>query len=304
MRVLFLINANAASVTARAGVVIGKALSADHKVEVGETRRRGDAQRLASQAAADELDAVVALGGDGTINEAANGLAGSHTALGILPGGSTNVFARTVGFANDPIHATGQLMTSMAENRIRRVGLGNVDGRRFLFHLGIGIDAAIVARVERHGALKRWAGHPWFVYAGLRTYLTDYDRKRPLIRVTLSDGRVLAPNFLTVVQNTNPYSFLGDRPLDVAPHAGFDSPLSVFTIKNLRPTTAFGLVASALGTGRHLRESRFTDYIAEIDSLTVHADAPVPTQVDGELLGDRENLLIRHEPEILDLFFP
>src|SRR5215472_2807528 len=160
MRILLLVNASASSVTPRARVVIQKALAADHEVTVAETSRRGHASRLAQGAAADGLDAVIVLGGDGTLNEAANGLAGSETALGVLPGGSTNVFARTIGMTNDPIEATGELLAALGGGLggITRVGLGNVNGRRFLFHVGVGFDAAVVAQVERRSALKRYLG--------------------------------------------------------------------------------------------------------------------------------------------------
>src|SRR5580700_3204960 len=113
MRLLLLVNTSASSVTARGRVVIQKALAADHEVQVAETSRRGHGTRLALGAAARGIDVVVALGGDGTLNEAANGLAGTSTALGVLPGGSTNVFARTIGFVNDPIEATGQLLVAL-----------------------------------------------------------------------------------------------------------------------------------------------------------------------------------------------
>src|SRR3984957_10210417 len=106
MRLLLLVNASAASVTARARVVIHKSLSADHEISP-----------------AGGLDAVSVLGGDGTLNEAANGLAGSATALGVLPGGSTNVFARTIGMTNDPIEATGELLTALSQHSTRRIGL-------------------------------------------------------------------------------------------------------------------------------------------------------------------------------------
>src|ERR671912_1976787 len=113
MRVLLLVNSSASSVTPRSRVVIQKALSADHDVTLAETSRRGHATRLAQGAAADGVDVVVVLGGDGTLNEAANGLAGTETALAPLPGGSTNVFARTLGIADDPVEATGQLLSSL-----------------------------------------------------------------------------------------------------------------------------------------------------------------------------------------------
>src|ERR671911_2328126 len=121
MRVLLLVNSSASSVTPRSRVVIGKAISADHDVTVAETSRRGHAARLAQGATKDGTDVVVVLGGDGTLNEAANGLAGSRTALAALPGGSTNVFARTIGMTNDPIEATGQLLDALEQSHIRRV---------------------------------------------------------------------------------------------------------------------------------------------------------------------------------------
>src|SRR5947209_10196585 len=123
MKVLLLVNASASAVTARGRVVIQKALSADHDVTTAETSRRGHASRLAQGAAADGVDVVVVLGGDGTLNEAANGLAGTATALGVLPGGSTNVFARTIGLPNDPMEATGSLLSALSRGAIRRVGL-------------------------------------------------------------------------------------------------------------------------------------------------------------------------------------
>ena len=178
MRLLLVVNTSASSVTARARVVIHKALSADHEVVMKETNRRGHAARLAQGAAADGLDAVVVLGGDGTLNEAANGLAGSPTALAVLPGGSTNVFARTIGMANDPIEATSQLLSALAAGSVERVGLGQANARYFLFHAGIGFDAAVVAGVEKLASLKRYAG-PALVPGGSPVHLGARVRPPP-----------------------------------------------------------------------------------------------------------------------------
>src|SRR5207253_9329453 len=135
LRLLLIVNSSASSVTARGRVVIQKALSADHEVTLAETNRRGHATRLAQGAAREGVDAVVALGGDGTLNEVANGLAGTDTALAPLPGGSTNVFARTIGLPNDPIEATGALLSGLETGHIDDVGLGSLNGRYFLFHV-------------------------------------------------------------------------------------------------------------------------------------------------------------------------
>jgi diacylglycerol kinase family enzyme len=304
VKVLLLVNSKASSVTPRSRVVIGKALAADHEVTLAETSRRGHATRLAQGAAAAGTDVVAVLGGDGTLNEAANGLAGTGTALAALPGGSTNVFARTIGLPNDPIEATGVLLDALARRSIERVGLGSVNGRYFLFHTGVGFDAAVVEQVERRSGLKRYAGHPLFVYAGFDTWIRHYDRSRPRFAVHHADGSVIDDGYLTIVLNTSPYTFLGNRPLDLAPEATLERGLAAVTVR----TMAFGrflrIIGSALGSGRALRRSRWVDHRVDLKALSIQAYGPVPYQVDGDHLGDAETLDFRHEPEVMDLVLP
>jgi diacylglycerol kinase family enzyme len=304
VRLLLLVNAQASSVTPRGRVVIGKALSADHDVTVSETSRRGHAARLAQGAAASGADAVVVLGGDGTLNEAANGLAGTTTALAPLPGGSTNVFARTIGLPNDPVEATGVLLDALARRSIRRVGLGSVNGRYFLFHTGVGFDAAVVEQVERRSELKRYAGHPLFVYAGFDTWIRHFDRSRPRFSVQHDDGSVVDDGYLTIVLNTNPYTFLGNRPLDLAPEATLDRGLAAVTVRTMAFHRFLPIIGSALGSGRLLSRSRWVDRRTDLAGLTVRSFGPVPYQVDGDHLGDAELLEFRHEPDVLNLVLP
>lgn len=285
-------------------MVIRKALSADHDVTLAETTRRGHATRLAMGAAASGTDVVVVLGGDGTLNEAANGLAGTDTALAPLPGGSTNVFARQLGLPDDPIEATGGLLDSLEQGRLVPIGLGVVNGRYFLFHVGVGFDAAVVAQVERRAALKRYAGHALFAYAGFDTWLRHYDRARPHFSVHHADGAVVDDGYMTLVLNTNPYTYVGNRPFNLAPDATLDRPLAVTTIRSLRSWSFLALMASALGTGRRLRASRLVDYRADVSSLTIRGFGPFPYQVDGDYLGEVEALEFRHEPEVLRLVMP
>lgn len=304
MRVLLLVNPFASSVTARSRVVIQKALSADHEVTLAETSRRGHATRLAQGAAAEGVDVVVALGGDGTLNEAANGLAGSACALAALPGGSTNVFARTIGLPNDPIEATGQLLDALEHRRIERVGLGTCNGRYFLFHLGIGFDAAVVSQVERRANLKRYAGHPLFVYAGFSTWIRHYDRSRPRFSVRYPDGSVVDDAYFAICLNTNPYTYLGNRPLDLAPEATLDRGLAMVVVRTLELGKTLRIIGSALAGGRHLRSSRWTDHRVDLTGAVVEGFGPFPYQVDGDYLGELERLDIGHEPEVLDLVLP
>jgi diacylglycerol kinase family enzyme len=304
VRLLLIGNPSASSVTPRGRVVIAKALAADHDVTVAETSRRGHATRLAQGAAAAGAEVVVVLGGDGTLNEAANGLAGSRCALAPLPGGSTNVFSRTIGLPNDPIEATGDLLTALDRRSIRRVGLGVVNGRYFLFHVGMGFDAAVVAQVERRAGLKRYAGHPLFVYAGFDTWIRHYDRSRPRFAVHHADGTVVDDGYLGICLNTNPYTYLGNRPLNLAPEATLDRGLAMVTVRTLAFARTMRIIGSALGSGRYLRDNRWTDYRHDLTSLVVTGHGPFPYQVDGDHLGDAERLEIRHQPEVLDLVMP
>lgn len=304
MRILFVVNAFASSVTARSMVVIRKALSADHDVTMVETSRRGHATRLARGAANDGADVVVVMGGDGTLNEAANGLVGTDTALATLPGGSTNVFARTIGLPNDPIEATGDLLEALAAESIRPVGVGAVDGRCFLFHTGVGFDAAVVEQVERRASLKRYAGHPLFIYAGFSTWFRHYDHSRPRMAVQLADGAVIDDGYFTIVLNTSPYTYLGNRGLDLTPEATLDTGLSVVSIRTMDFVKMLALIGSGIGSGKHLRSSRHALVAHDLAKLDIVGHGPVPYQVDGDFLGTAERLRFEHRPESLRLVTP
>jgi diacylglycerol kinase family enzyme len=303
MRMLLIVNPFASSVTARNRVVIQKALAADHELEVAETHRRGHATRLAQDAAKRGLDIVIVLAGDGTLNEAANGLVGSSTALAALPGGSTNVFARTIGLPNDPVDATALLVESLARESVRRIGVGSVNGRCFLFHTGIGFDAAVVREVERRDLLKRWAGHPLFLYAAAATWFRRYRRRPPRFSVTLEDGSVVPDAVFAVCLNTNPYTYLGNRPLDLTPGSGLDQPLAVVIFRDLRLVTLLPSLGAAM-RGRGVRTSRRVLDHRDQRIVIVTADPPVPYQVDGDDLGDAGRLEFRWTPHALWLVVP
>lgn len=310
--------------TGRRRVLIHKALSADHEVRLIATQRRGHASKLARSAAIAGDDAVVVLGGDGTLNEAANGLAGSDTALAVLPGGSTNVFARILGLPDDPIDAVAELLGALEGFSVEPIGLGSVNGRYFLFHCGIGFDAAVVAEVERRGPWKRWAGHPLFIYAAVTTWLRGVDRRRAPLTVRYPDndaGNAASPDddrtstsgdpaddgadrgFVTMILNANPYTFLGDRPLDLVPEAALDTPLAAVTVNDLSLRRLLPLVGRALGSG-DVRDCQGVRVRTDLRSATVEADPPVPYQIDGDHLGSGHRFEIRWTPEALNLVVP
>ena len=306
MKVLLLVNPFSSSVTARTRVVIRKALAGDHEVELVETARRNHATRLAQGAAANGVDVVVVLGGDGTVNEAANGLAGSHTALAVLPGGSTNVFARTIGLPNDPIESTAVVLEALEAGSIKRVGLGVANGRYFCFHVGMGYDAALVEQVERRSGLKRWAGHPLFMYAGLDTWLRHYDRKHPHFSVRYPNGDHVDDGYFAVCCNTNPYTYVGNTPFDIAPDAHLDNGLTMVTVRSLRVDRILRVVARALKGDGALQRDPAVHYRPDVDELVVEGlnGKPFPYQLDGDYLGEVDRIELRHAPAIMDLVLP
>jgi diacylglycerol kinase family enzyme len=247
---------------------------------------------------------VVVLGGDGTLNEAANGVVGSDTALAILPGGSTNVFARTIGVVDDPVEATGHLVAALASRSMRRVGVGVVNGRYFLFHVGMGFDAAVVAQVERRATFKRYASHPLFVYAAFATWFGHFDRSQPRFSVHYADGTVVDDGYLGICLNSNPYTYLGSRPLDLAPDASMTTAMAMVTVRTLEFWPFIGIVASALGSGHRMRHHRRVDYRAGVQSLTVRGHGSFPYQVDGDYLGEVDHLAITRQGDALTIVSP
>jgi diacylglycerol kinase family enzyme len=304
VRVLLIVNTTASSVTARKRVLIQKTLGAEHDLEVMETSRRGHAARIARGAARRDVEVVAVLGGDGTLNEAADGLVGTDTALAPLPGGSTNVYARTLGIPHDPVDATVQLLRSLGRRSFRRIGLGRVNARYFLFHAGLGFDAAVVAQVERHSSIKRYAAHPIFVVAAFDTWLRTYDHSRGRFTIRLDDGTVIEGGTLAIVSKTSPYTYLGHRPFLIAPEAGLDTPLSINVITAKRAASILSLAAAALVSPQTLDRHPNVEHHAGVTAVTVTADEPFPYQVDGDYLGEVTRLDFSYEPDVLTLVVP
>jgi diacylglycerol kinase family enzyme len=306
VRVLLLVNATASSVTARKRVGVRKDLSAHHEVEVAETSRRGHATRLARAAANDGFDVVAVLAGDGTLNEAADGLAGTPTALAALPGGSTNVYAKTLGMPHDLIAATKTLLDALDQRSFVRVGVGVVNGRRFLFNCGIGFDAAVIRRVERYGEMKRYASHPLHIVAAFETWFRHYDHSKPRFDLVVGDrgDDRIEGCYFAIVSKTSPYTFLGPRPLHVAPEANLASPLAITAFRRFDPVTLLAGATSAMRRGRYLQRRRGVEHRHDVTHVMAEGRAPFPYQADGDDLGDAESLAITYEPDALTIVVP
>jgi diacylglycerol kinase family enzyme len=315
VRVLLLVNPAASAVTTRARVGVERILRDAFGVDVVETTRRGHAVELARDAVRETYDVVAVLAGDGTLNEAAGGLAGSAVALAPLPGGSTNVFARTLGVAYAPEDAARQLVESLRRGSRRRIGLGaavpatEVE-RHFLFHLGVGFDAAIIRRMEARSYLKRHFAHPAFAVATVDTWLRHYDRgarirfRAGTAGATDTADDVVALGPYAVISNSDPYAYVGHRPLRIAPDASLDIALTVTVLTSLRLPLVLRAAASAVGKIDFLATSPEIVQIADVGTVSVRADDPFPWQVDGDYLGEVEHLEISHRPDCLTVVTP
>jgi diacylglycerol kinase family enzyme len=193
---------------------------------------------------------------------------------------------------------------------IRRIGMGSANGRYFLFHAGLGFDAAVVQQVERRGSLKRFAGHPLFLYAGTMTWLRYYDRTRPHFDLVVGDGRSPGRDipgvYFALALKSNPYTFLGDRALDVAPEAGLDTPMTVVALQTLHLPTLLGVIVATM-TGRggpRLAQRKNVAYASGLTEVDVHGRIPFPHQLDGDYLGEVQDLEIRYQPDALNLVVP
>ncbi len=291
-RVRLIINPFASTVTTKSIAAVRLGLSA-HDVSEVTTTARDHATELAREAADEGVDAVAVLGGDGTVNEAANGLLGAdtETALAPLPGGSTNVFVRTLGLPRKPAPAARAIAIALEKGSSRHIPVGTANGRVFLFHVGIGFDAAVVAQVERRAELKRKIGQAIFVYAAFATWFRHYDRTRPRFRVAGDDGTGV-DGYFAICLNTNPYTYLGLRPFNVAPGATGENGLTAVTLTRFGVGTLLGVTARALGKGESVARHPAVDIRRDQPRLVVTGHGPVPWQADGDYLGEATELVL------------
>ena len=286
--------------TARNTVTVHERLSQHHDVQVVETNRRGHATRFAEDAARRGIDVVVAYGGDGTLNEVATGIATTDTALAVLPGGSTNVFARTLGMPNDALEAIDLIIEALSRNDISPIGLGRANGRFFTFHTGIGYDAAVVRRVEQRAGLKRYAGNPLFIAAALRTWGLDYDKKRPHFSLDFGDGNTVDNGFFSIIMNTNPYTYLGNRPFDIVPSTSLSTGLSVVTFTSLKTTQMLRTLVSAL-QGGGVKNFPWLDIRTNVQQVVASDSRAFPYQLDGDYLGEIQKVEFEFVPNAIRL---
>jgi diacylglycerol kinase family enzyme len=325
VRALLIVNPHATSTTRLRRDVIARALASAVELEIVETRYRGHGTSLAADAASAGYGLVITLGGDGTVNEAVNGLLrpsrppAALPALAALPGGSANVFARALGLAPDPVDATGQVLSALAAGRFRSIGLGLADDRYFTFNSGMGLDAEVVRAVEGRRAHGRSVSPALYMRMAGRQFWRLTDRRTPAMHLgspapggpapedAAPEDAAPAPEdadgiplFWCTVSNTSPWTYVGRRPVQTNPEASFDAGLDVFGLRSLstpRTLSTLRQMLSARQAGPPRGRGVVTAH--NLTMLTLTADRPVAFQIDGEYVGERERVSFRSVPDAL-----
>jgi diacylglycerol kinase family enzyme len=305
VRGLLVVNPKATTTTERSRDVLVHALRADLDLEVVQTTHRGHATEVGRRAAKERVDLLLALGGDGTVNEAVNGLledgpAPDGPALAVVPGGSTNVFARALGLPADPVEAAGQLLDALREGRRRRVGLATADGRWFTFCAGMGLDAEVVDAVERRRERGRRVSGALFVRSALAQFYRETEREEPGLTLEIPGEDPVDGLFLVIVQNTAPWTYLGSMAVNPCPEASFDTGIDLVGLRRLRTVSTLRHVRQLVQPGSRLRGR---DVVGRHDlaECTLRAARPTALQLDGEAVGERDAVHLEAHPEALSV---
>ncbi|MGH2852962.1 MAG: diacylglycerol/lipid kinase family protein [Solirubrobacteraceae bacterium] len=301
-RMLIIVNPYASTVSDGLRHLVVHALQGRFEVDAVDTEARGHATELCREAAHEGYDVVVAFGGDGTVNEAANGLLGSPTPLTCLPGGSANVFGKMLGIPGELVDATEHLLGMADDWRIHKVDLGVVNGRCFTFASGLGLDASVVQRVDAKPRLKARLGPWFFTWVAVTTFARRYLLRPPRLTTLLAGEEY--PGVTAIVQNGSPFTYFRNRPIEIADDAKLDSgTLATCVLRRARPIDMPFIAWRAFSRRARLSRHRQVTPLSDATELTVRsADGkPLPLQVDGDYLGEVEEARYSIMPRALNV---
>jgi len=307
-RMLIIVNPYATTVSVRLRNLVVYALQGRYEVEAVLTEAQNHATEIGREVRDHGYDIVVAFGGDGTLNEVANGLAGTDVPVSMLPGGSTNVVCRTLGIPNDVVDATEHLLALADDWAPRKIDLGTVDERYFVFACGVGIDATVVERVDAHPRLKAKAGPYYYSWAGISAFYRKYLYNA--VRVRVETGGESAEGVTAIVQNSDPFTYFASHPIRVCEGIAIDDgTLSMGVMKRATqrdaPTLIARLFSERRPAARHRQVQHFDDVTAAtVSSISEDKDGnprPFPLQVDGDYIGDRTQIALGIDPGALTI---
>jgi diacylglycerol kinase family enzyme len=307
-RMLIIVNPYATTVSDRLKNLVVYALQARYEVEAVDTEAAEHAIEIGREARTGGYDIVVAFGGDGTLNEVANGLAGTDVPVSVLPGGSTNVVARTLGIPNDVVDATEHLIGLADDFRPRKIDLGRCNGRRFVFACGVGLDATVVKRVDAHPRLKARARQWYYTWAAVSGFYRHY--LRDPVRLELEVNGETYEGVTAIAQNSDPFTYFAKVPIRICEDIDLDDgTLSMALLRRAKQRDMLPIASRVLSKSLHASKHRQIEEFDEVTSATVRAVSkdgdglprPFPVQVDGDYIGEYTELDFAVEPGALTI---
>jgi diacylglycerol kinase family enzyme len=307
-RMLLIVNPYATTVSDRLKNLVVYALQGRYEVETVTTESQNHATEIGREVRDHGYDVVVAFGGDGTLNEVANGLAGTDVPVSVLPGGSTNVVCRTLGIPNDVVDATEHLLAVVDEWSPRKVDLGKAGDRHFVFSCGVGIDATVVKRVDAHPRLKSRAGPYYYSWAAISAFYRSYMLNPVRLRVEIAGEEV--EGVTALAQNSDPFTYFASRPIRVCEGVEIDDgSLSLGVLKRAAqrdmPTLIPRLFSEKRPAARHRQIEHFEGVtattVASISETKEGVARPFQVQVDGDYIGERTRLELSVAPGALTI---
>ena len=304
MRALLVVNTFATTTNTQIQTEITQILSKAFDLKVINTTGRNDAISIAHQA--QDYEIIIGLGGDGTLNEIANGLLldgpnPTGPILAAIPGGNGNVFIRNMGMSKNPIVACQQLISAVAKNQIRTIGVGKITteniSRWFLFNAGIGLDAAVLAQMEARRDKGKLASDTAYAGLALRELLRT-DRKNPALSLVSETGQIFRNAYFALLVNLAPWAYLGERPLNPLPNAGHDTALDLYAPTALSFPVIVRLIRRAIaGNSTELDNDVIT--LHDQNRLHIKSDRLHWIQVDGDVVTQSNELTAIHVPAAL-----
>jgi diacylglycerol kinase family enzyme len=307
-RMLLIVNPYATTVSDRLKNLVVYALQGRYEVETVATEAQNHATEIGREVRDHGYDLVVAFGGDGTLNEVANGLAGTDVPVSVLPGGSTNVVCRTLGIPNDVVDATEHLLALLDGWAPRKVDLGKIDDRRFVFSCGVGIDATVVKRVDAHPRLKSRAGPYYYTWATVSAFYRQYIVNPVRLRVAIAGEE--HEGVTALAQNSDPFTYFASRPIRVCEGVEIDDgTLSIGVLRRAAQRDMPTLIPRLFSETRPAARHRQIDHVEGVTEATVSSISetrdgvirPFPVQVDGDYIGERTTLNLRIDPQALTI---
>ena len=294
---LIIVNPYATTVSDRLKNLVVYALQGRFEVEAVSTQAQNHATEIGREAIDGGYDIVVAFGGDGTLNEVVNGLHGTDIPVSVLPGGSTNVVARSLGIPNDVVDATEHLLSCADDFEPRPIDLGIANGRRFVFSCGAGLDATAATQVDSHPRMKQRLGPWYYTWAAVRGFYGQYLRDPVRMRVATPNGE--AEGVTAIAQNTDPFTYFRGRPIRISKRIRInDGTISLAVLHRARQRDV------PFGKGDTVGGHRHVDVFDAITEARIESGSKdetgawrkFPVQLDGDPIGLHGKLDLAVEP--------